>query len=55
MEIPKEKNKNAWICSDPSNVYEAYTESEFCGFTFTDDAYIALFELMKRAYDVGRK
>ena len=23
-----------------------------CGFTFTDDAYLALFELMKRAYDV---
>ena len=22
-----------------------------CGFTFTDDAYLALFELMKRAYD----
>ena len=47
----KEKNKNAWICSD-KDVYEAYTESELCGFTFTDDAYLALFELMKRAYDI---
>lgn len=36
---------------DPE-VYQAYTDSELCGFTFTDDAYLALFQLMKRAYDV---
>lgn len=47
----KEKNKNAWICSD-RQVYETYTESKLCGFTFTDDGYLALFELMRRAYDV---
>ena len=41
----------AWICSDPE-VAKEYKESELCGFTFTDDAYLALFELMKRAYDV---
>ena len=41
----------AWICSDP-DVAKEYEESELCGFTFTDDAYLALFELMKRAYDV---
>ena len=35
-----------------SEVYQAYTDSELCGFTFTDDAYLALFQLMKRAYDV---
>ncbi len=29
-----------------------YSDSELCGFTFTDDGYLALFELMKRAYDV---
>lgn len=46
-----EKNKNAWICSDPE-VCNAYSESELCGFTFTDDAYLALFDLMKGAYDV---
>lgn len=51
MRFRDEKNKNAWICSD-KNVYETYTESDLCGFTFTDDGYIALFELMKRAYDV---
>lgn len=47
----KEKNKNSWICSDPK-VYEEYTKSELCGFTFSDDAYLALFDLLKRAYDV---
>lgn len=50
MKFKDEKNKNAWICSDPE-VYEAYSKSDLCGFTFTDDAYIALFDLMKKAYD----
>ena len=49
----KEGNKNAWTCSDPA-VYQAYTDSELCGFTFTDDAYIALFDLMKKAYDIHK-
>ena len=40
-----------WICSDPQ-VVQDYSDSEYCGFTFTDDAYLALFDLMKRAYDV---
>ena len=47
----KDKTCTAWICSDPK-VAREYEESELCGFTFTDDAYLALFELMKRAYDV---
>ncbi len=49
----KERDKNAWICSD-KKVYKAYGESELCGFTFTDDAYLALFALMKKAYDIKR-
>lgn len=53
LKFKDDKNQNAWICSDPV-VYEAYTKSELCGFTFTDDAYIALFDLMKRAYDIHR-
>ena len=53
MKFKNEKNKNAWICSDP-DVYDAYTKSELCGFTFTDDAYIALFDLMKKAYDIHK-
>ena len=49
----KEHNKNAWICSDPE-VYLEYDRSPLCGFTFTDDGYLSLFELMKRAYDTGK-
>ena len=45
------KDKNAWVCSD-AEAYKAYGESDLCGFTFTDDAYLALFGLMKEAYDV---
>ena len=51
MKFANEKNKNAWLCSD-SDVYKKYSESELCGFTFTDDGYKTLFELMKRAYDI---
>ena len=53
LKFKEEKNKNAWICSDP-DVYDAYTKSELCGFTFTDDAYIALFDLMKKTYDIHK-
>ena len=51
MHFKKEKNRFSWICSDPQ-VVQDYSDSEYCGFTFTDDAYLALFDLMKRAYDV---
>lgn len=51
MPFRSEKNKNAWVCSN-REVYEAYSESDLCGFTFTDDGYLALFELMEQAYDV---
>ena len=50
MKFRKDKRCTAWICSD-SEVAREYKESELCGFTFTDDAYLALFDLMKRAYD----
>ena len=50
MRFRKDKTCTAWICSD-SEVAREYKESELCGFTFTDDAYLALFDLMKRAYD----
>lgn len=46
-----DKNCRAWICSDPE-VAKEYKRSELCGFTFTDDGYLALFELMRQAYDV---
>ena len=51
MHFKKEKNRFSWICSDPQ-VVQDYSDSEYCGFTFTDDAYLALFDLMKRAYDL---
>ena len=46
----KEGSTSAWISSDP-DVVRAYDESEYCGFLFTDDAFLTLFQLMKRAYD----
>ena len=45
-----EGRKNGWIASDPE-VVDAYNASEYCGFLFSDDGYLTLFELMKEAYD----
>lgn len=47
----REKSRNAWVCSDKA-VYESYEKDPLCGFTFSDDGYLVLFALMKRAYDV---
>ena len=47
----REGSPSAWISSDPE-VVRAYDESEYCGFLFTDDAFLTLFDLMKRAYDL---
>lgn len=51
MKFRKDKSCTAWICSVPE-VAKEYENSGLCGFTFTDDGYLALFELMKLAYDV---
>ena len=51
LRFHEDHNPNAWICSD-QEVVRKYSESRECGFTFTDDAYLALFALMKQAYDV---
>lgn len=53
MRFRRDKNCTAWICSDKA-VAEEYNTSEYCGFTFTDDGYLALFELMERAYNIKR-
>lgn len=45
----KEGSRFAWCCSDEQVVRE-YEASEFCGFTFTVDADLALFELMEETY-----
>ena len=47
----EDKNCTSWVCSDKA-VADAYQDSALCGFTFTDDAYLTLFGLMKQAYDV---
>lgn len=44
-----EKKDFAWLCTVPE-VVDAYEEDPLCGFTFTVDAYLVLFELMKRTY-----
>lgn len=53
MKFKSEKNRNAWICSDPA-VYRAYEKNKLCGFTFSDDGYLVLFELMKKTYDIKK-
>lgn len=46
----KDEEKDfAWLCSVPE-VVDSYEEDPLCGFTFTVDAYLVLFELMKRTY-----
>lgn len=45
----KEKSRFAWICTRPE-IVEEYDLSPLCGFTFTVDAYLALFHLLKNAY-----
>ncbi len=47
--FPGEKGKSAWICSNPAVVKE-YAESPLCGFTFSTDAYEAVFQLMEGVY-----
>lgn len=51
MRFKEEKNPHAWVCSDPE-VYRQYGESDLCGFTFSVDGYLTLFELLKQAYDI---
>ncbi|RZT01075.1 alpha/beta fold hydrolase [Cuneatibacter caecimuris] len=40
---------NAWICSVPE-VVQAYNDSPLCGFSFTADSYLSLFDLMGCVY-----
>ncbi len=47
--FPKEKSRFAWVCSDPE-VVEEYEQSSLCGFTFSADGYLALFDLMEETY-----
>lgn len=51
LQFRKDEKCTSWLCSD-REAAEAYKDSQLCGFTFSDDGYLTLFELMKRAYDV---
>ncbi|MDD7740937.1 MAG: alpha/beta hydrolase [Lachnospiraceae bacterium] len=45
----KEQSRFAWCCSDPK-VVEEYESNPLCGFTFSDDAFFALNDLLKETY-----
>ena len=45
------ESRCAWVCSD-REVVEKYEKDPFCRFTFTVDAYLVLFEMMRRTYDL---
>ena len=40
---------NAWVCSDPE-VVRRYDEDPACGFTFTLNGFLALFDLLGSTY-----
>ncbi|MBQ8306363.1 MAG: alpha/beta fold hydrolase [Blautia sp.] len=48
----EEKDPLAWLSVNEEN-RAVYKASDLCGFLFTDDAFLALFGLMKIAYDTG--
>lgn len=43
------ESKCAWLCTNPE-VVAAYEADPLCGFTFTNNGFLALFRLMERAY-----
>ena len=45
------ESRCAWVCSD-EEVVRKYENDPFCRFTFTVDAYLVLFEMMRRTYDL---
>lgn len=49
----EEGSRHAWVCSD-AEVYQEYEKNKLCGFTFSDDGYLVLFELLKEAYDTEK-
>lgn len=42
--------KNAWLSSD-ENVVKQYNENTNCGFIFTNNGFLNLFQMLKRAYE----
>lgn len=44
-----EKSKFAWVCSD-TKVVEEYDNNPLCGYTFSIDGFLVLFDLMKQTF-----
>ncbi len=49
MKFRDEGSDNAWVCSDPE-VVRAYDGDPACGFTFTLNGFLALFDLLDTVY-----
>lgn len=45
------ESRCAWVCSNRA-VVERYEHDPLCAYTFTVDAYLVLFELMRRTYEL---
>ena len=43
------KIENSWVCSDEHSV-EQYNKDELCGYIFTNNGFLNLYQLMKQAY-----
>ena len=49
LKFKEEKSRSSWVCSD-KEVVKDYDASEYCGFTFSADAFESLMLLMKGTY-----
>ena len=49
LKFKGESSRFSWVCSD-KEVVRKYDESEYCGFTFSADAFESLMLLMKETY-----
>lgn len=43
------KTENSWVCSDEKSV-EQYNKDELCGYIFTNNGFLNLYQLMRQAY-----
>ena len=44
------KIKNSWLCSD-ENIVKQYNDDPYCGFVFTNNGFLNLFQMLKDAYE----
>lgn len=48
--FPHEQSENCWICSD-AQVVKQYDDDPKCGFIFTANGFLSLWNVLKRVYD----